>query len=108
MSSIIDSLKTGQTIQCTVAKLPQAIDDRDTIARLMRNDPTNRKALRRAQHLRRQRMVVYNRGNRDWVSRETCAKVVIVAPGQAWSMPYTLDFARDLQKVEKYLTIKTK
>lgn len=106
--SKIESLKVGQTLHCTVSKLPEADDDRDTIARLMRNDPTTKKALRRAQRMRRQRMLVYNRGNRDWVSRETCARVVRVAPGESWNMEFSFDQVPDLRKVESFLSISAK
>ncbi len=106
--SKIESLKAGQTLHCTVTKLPEAADDRDTIARLMRNDPESKKALRRAQRMRRQRMLVYNRGNRDWVSRETCARVVRVAPGESWSMEFNFDMVHDLKKVEGFLSINSK
>jgi hypothetical protein len=100
------SLKPGQNISCTIAKVPLSQDARDTIARLMRLDPANRRALQRAQRMRRQRMNVYNRGNRDWVSRELCAKVVRVATGQNWTMRFNLDLARDLSGVASYLSIK--
>jgi hypothetical protein len=106
--SKITSLKPGQNIECTVNKLPLAADDRDTIARLMRIDPENKKALRRAQRLRGQRLLVYRRGNRDWTSREKCAKVIRVAAGQKWSMAFTFDLANDLSKVEKFISIASK
>jgi hypothetical protein len=108
MASIVDSLKLGQTLTCTVTKLPASEADGKTIARLMRADRGNAKSLKRAQRLRGQRLNVYNRGNRDWTSREEPAKVVYVAPGQAWTMTYTLDRAADLKKVEKCISIKAK
>src|SRR5262249_19292773 len=60
-----------------------------------------------AQRMRRQRMVVYNRGNRDWYSREKSAHVVRVAKGQSWTMPFTLDLAGDLATVGAFVSIKT-
>ena len=102
---MLDTLKPGQSITCTVKSLPRAIDARDTIARLMRRDPAAQKALRKGQRLRRQNMVIYNRGNRDWVKRARCSKIVQVAPGQSWSMTFTPDLARDFKAVESYLTI---
>jgi len=108
MASIVDSLKLGQTLTCTVTKLPASEADGKTIARLMRADRGNAKSLKRAQRLRGQRLNVYNRGNRDWTSREEPAKVVYVSPGQAWTMTYTLDRAADLKKVEKCISIKAK
>lgn len=99
--------KPGQILNCTVTKMPRATGHRDTIARLMRRDPASKKALANAQRKRRQRMVVYNRGNRDWVSRETCAKVVHVVRGESWTMPFTFDILPELNLVSKYLTIKS-
>ena len=70
--------KPGQHLACTVEKLPLNEGASDTIARLMRLDPANKKALRTAQRMRKQREVIYNRGNRDWHKREKTAKVVHV------------------------------
>ncbi len=104
-ASVTDSLKPGQNVACAVARLPRSTDDLDTIARLMRRDPANKKALRRAQKLRRQRLDVHNRGNRMWTSREKAARVVRVAPGESWTMAYTPDIAPDIRAVEAFLTI---
>jgi hypothetical protein len=106
MSSNIDSLKPGQKISLVLSSVPRAQNAKDTIARLMRRDPTAKRALRKAQRMRQQRLNVYNRGNRDWVSRENAAKVVIVKSGAAWTMTYTPDIGPDLKSVEKYLAIK--
>lgn len=100
--------KPGQSLVCTIEKLPRTEDQESTLARLMRKDPANKRALRRAQRMRRQRMVVYNRGNRDWYSREKSAHVVRVAKGQTWTMPYTLDLAGDLATVGAFVSIKAK
>jgi hypothetical protein len=98
--------KPGQSLVCTISKLPRTEDQESTLARLMRKDPAAKRALRRAQRMRRQRMIVYNRGNRDWYSREKSAQVVRIAPGQSWTMPFTLDLAGDLATVEAFVTIK--
>jgi hypothetical protein len=100
--------KPGQDLVCTVSKMPLSQDTTDTIARLMRLDPSNKKALRRAQRMRRQRMVVYNRGNRDWVSREKTARVVKVVPGATFTLPFSLDLAKDLELVKAYVAVKAK
>jgi hypothetical protein len=109
MQKVTDlGFKVGQTLECTVAKLPASVDAQDTIARLMRLDPKHKKALATAQRMRRQREVIYNRGNRDWVKREKTAKVVWVAPGANWSMPFSFDLAHDLARVQKFVTVKAK
>lgn len=105
---MLDSLKPGQTVTCTVLATPRTMNRRQTVERLMRLDPANRKALRTAQRKRAQRINIYNRGNRDWVSRETCAKVVLVKPGAVWKMRYSLDLAKDLKAVEKYVKVAGK
>lgn len=106
MSKILETLTPGKTVQCTVTKLPAAVDDVNTIERLMRRDPANVKALRRAQRVRAQRLLIYNRGNRDWVSRENPARVVRVTKDAAWTMAFTYDALPDLKKVGKFLSIK--
>ncbi len=98
--------KPGQNLVCTIDKLPKTDDQSSTIARLMRKDPATKRALRRAQRMRRQRMIVYNRGNRDWVSREPSARVVRVAKGESWTMPYSLDLATDLAAIQPFVSVK--
>lgn len=100
------AFKAGQNVVCTVTALPKATGAISTIERLMRRDPENRRALGRAQTKRRQRMNVYNRGNRDWVSRETAARVVRVEKGAEWKMVFTLDLAPDIASVSRFLQIK--
>ena len=72
----------------------------------MRQDMENKKGLKRAQRLRAQRMIIYNRGNRDWVKREKTARVVKVEVGQNWSMPFTFDKIADLKSVANFIEFK--
>ena len=104
----VSSFKPGTDLLCTVTKVPAAEGTTDTIARLMRMDPENKKALRRAQRMRRQRMLVYNRGNRDWYSREKPARVVRVEVGATFTLPYTLELANELRAVGECLKIQSK
>ncbi len=106
MALDVSSFKPGATITCSVTKAPRTPDMAATIARLMRLDPANKKALRRAQRMRRQRVIIYNRGNRDWTKREKTAKVVHVAVGEKWSMPWTNDKAADLAYVAAFIDAK--
>ncbi|MDX2147667.1 MAG: hypothetical protein SFZ23_09110 [Planctomycetota bacterium] len=105
MPTSLDALKPGQKITCTVTSLPRSDDHVDTIERLMRRDVGVKRALRKAQRMRAQRITIYNRGNRDWVSREKPARVVYVKPGASWSMAYTPELAPDFRSVEKFLSI---
>ncbi|CAG0981900.1 hypothetical protein PHYC_01811 [Phycisphaerales bacterium] len=104
----VSKFKAGQDLICTVAKTPGSEDACLTIERLMRLDPANKKALRRAQRMRKQRELVYTRGNRDWVSREKPARVVHVTPGESWTLAFNHDVARDLSSVGEFLTVKAK
>lgn len=103
---MIDTLKPGQMIQCTVVKAPRTEDRLQTIMRLMRKDPATKRALRKAHRSRMQNLLVYSRGNRDWTSRKRVGKIVRVAAGETWTMPYTPDLAPDFKSVEQYLEIK--
>lgn len=100
------TLTPGQKISCTLTSVPRAEGARKTIARLMRRDPVASKGLRRAQRVRRQTTIVYNRGNRDWVKRQLCSKHVHVVKGETWSMTYTPDLATEFAAVGKYIAIK--
>jgi hypothetical protein len=104
----VSGFKPGQQLVCTVTATPRTDDQTQTIERLMRNDKTAQKALRRAQRMRGQREVIYNRGNRDWVKREKTARVVRVAKDASWSMAYRLDMAPDLKSVAAFLSVKAK
>jgi len=101
-----NSFKPGALVTCTIDKLPRTEDAEGTLLRLMRNDATHKKALRRAQRMRLQRINIYNRGNRDWVSREEPAKVVRAVPGETWSMLFVPGMAKDLASVAQYVTVK--
>lgn len=103
---MIDSLKPGQTIHCTITSAPRTEAGIDTLERLMRQEPAIKRGLRKAQRRRRQNMVVYNRGNRDWYKRELCGRLVKAKKGAAWTMTYSLQIAPELRSLAKYLQIK--
>jgi len=103
---MIDSLKPGQTVHCTLLKMPRSRGNSKTVRALMLRDPENVRAARRAQKLRRRNTVVYNRGNRDWVQRRPCARIAILKTGVNWSFVYQLDLADELRSVEKLVKIK--
>jgi len=102
----VGSLKSGQTISCTLTSVPRAEAARKTIARLMRRDPVAGKGLRKSQNVRRRTTIVYNRGNRDWVKRQLCSKHVHVVLGETWSMVYTADLANEFAAIGKYIDVK--
>lgn len=102
---MIDTLAAGDTLSCTIERVPSNKGARDTIVRLMRRDPDIKRALTRAQTLRRRRMHSYIRGNRLWYSREKSARVARCEQGASFTMPFTHDIAPDLRSVERYLKL---
>lgn len=98
--------KPGQTVKCTVLKLPRAAADRKTIERLMRRDPAVVRGLRKSYRLRARSTVVYNRGNRDWVQRQKVGKIVRLVPGNTWTFPYDLGATHDLAAVVDFVKIE--
>lgn len=96
--------KPGETIKCTLAAEPRSQGAWHTLNRLMQMDPGVKRTLKRSQKRRRQKMVVYIRGNRDWYKREKCGDSIAMKVGQAWTLPYTHQIAADLDSVKNYIT----
>ena len=103
---MLDSLKAGQTIKCTITKAPRKAAAVDTIERLMRAEPSVKRGLRRAQRRRRQDMIVYNRGNRDWYKREICGRQVSAKAGATWTMTFSQQILPELRSLEGYITVQ--
>ena len=97
--------KPGQTIKCTVTKAPRAAGGRKTLERLMRLQPSVAKGLRASQHKRAQTTIVYNRGNRDWVKRQTCGKIVRAVKGATFTMTYSVNLEADIASIKDCLQI---
>jgi hypothetical protein len=105
LDTTLGQTKPGQAITCTIVGDPRTDDKRQTIERLMRRDPDNKRSLRKAQNLRKRRLHVYIRGNRDWTSREKAARVVRATMGASWTMPYTPDIHADLRSVATLVNV---
>ncbi len=103
---MLDGIKAGQTIKCTITREPLAHAPRATLLRLMRRDPTIKRSLARAQRLRRKRMHRYIRGNRLYSSRERCSNIARVSTGESWQMPYSHDIAADMASIGAYVNIE--
>lgn len=101
------SFSAGQHIKCTVVSMPPSKGAEYTIARLMRMDPVNTRALKHSQKERDQTLIVRNRGGRPWAKRVIASKVVRPERGESWTMPFFPQIAADLNfvsgcvKVEK-------
>ncbi len=104
---MLDSIKPGQDIRCTVKIDVNRDADEKTIARLMRQDPEHRRRLKSAQGFRMKNLIVRSRGKRPWAVRQKASKVVRAAKGEQWTMRYIPQLANDLRAVERYLTIET-
>jgi hypothetical protein len=98
--------KPGQKIRVTITAAPRTEAGVDTLERLMRREPGVKRGLRRAQRRRRQEMVVYNRGNRDWYKREKCAKIVSPENGATWVMDYSHQIAPELASVARHVKVE--
>lgn len=103
---MLDTLQPGQRVRVTITAPPRSHAARRTLERLMRLDVAVQRSLRRAQRRRRQQLVVYNRGGRDWYRRERCARVVIPAPGASWTMPFTWQIKPDLASISHLIRIE--
>ena len=107
------SLELGRIVRLLVARL-QLRDDELVSGDLelglparpgfQREDELGR-GLRKSHRQRMQNLNVYNRGNRDWTSREKVGKIARVVQGESWTMEFAHDVANDLRSVQQYLSI---
>lgn len=100
------NFKPGSKLKMTITKAPRARAARKTVERLMWRDAVTARGLRKSHKVRQRTTVVYNRGNRDWVQRQECARIVEVTKGQTWTLVYHLDLAKDIASVASYLKIE--
>lgn len=100
------AFKPGQAIRLTITATPRSEAAEDTLTRLMWQQPSVKRGLRKAQRRRRQDMVVYNRGNRDWYKREKCARIARAENGATWTMSYSHQIAPDLASVSGYVKVE--
>lgn len=103
---MLDQLKPGQFVKCTLLKEPRAEAPVDTIMRLMRRDPSVVRGLRKSYAIRQRTTLVYNRGNRDWVQRQKCGRIVRCVKGNTWQMRFDFNILPEIKSVEKYLKIE--
>ena len=102
----MSTFKPGQNIRVTLVKAPRARAAIKTVERLMWRDPGVARGLRKSHKVRQRTTIIYNRGNRDWVQRQECARIVEVKKGQVWNMTYHHDLAADMASVKDYLKIE--
>lgn len=103
---MIDQLKPGSNVRCTLVKVPRAASRRDTVQRLMQMDAGVQRGLRKAQRRRRQTLNVYVRGNRDWTSRVPVGPGVKLEAGATWTLAYSPLLAPDLRSVKDWVKVE--
>lgn len=105
---MLDSLKPGQPVRCTVKENVRIHDDYETVMRLMRFDPEVRKMLKSAQEYRVRHLLIRSRGKRPWEVREKSARQIRAAKGAQWNMRWIPEMKKDFASVQQYLTIEAK
>jgi len=104
---MIDTLKPGQQIRCTIVNEPNTDHASSTVLRLMRLDPDIKRGLKHAQLRRMKRLIVRSRGGRPWAVREKSSKLAHTAKGQSWTMTWIPHVAPDFKSVASFLKIES-
>lgn len=107
MAATIDTSKLtpGKTVSFEVVKAPRTTDQEQTICRLMRQDPSIKKALKQGQEDRMTNLYVRSRGKRPWEVRRKSAKIARAEVGEKWSMPWVPHLAADLNNVAEFVRV---
>lgn len=103
---MLDQLKPGQTVTCTIKAVPGNAAGIKTLTRLMQMDRRVVKGLRKAQKRRRKELTWKPRGGREWANRERTSDIVQVRAGESWSMTFVPHIASDLRSVEEWIDVK--
>lgn len=98
--------KPGQTLRCTVIKLPYTHTSVSTVMRLMRFDAAIKRRLKASSEYRARTLYVRSRGGRPWEVRRTPAKYANPVLGASWTMKYFPHIAPDIASVSDYLKIE--
>lgn len=103
---MLDTVQPGQVLHFTVTKQLRHGDTYDTVQRLMRLDPANKKALKKAQEHRMRHLRVRSRGGRPFEMYQKASKVCVPVEGATFSFPYFPHVRRDIESVQNVLDIK--
>ena len=103
---MFDKIKPGQTLKCTVVKEPKREDARQTVTRLMRQDPDIKRQLKKAQEHRMRTLVVRSRGKRPWEVRRKASKLAIPHEGATWTMTYVPHARPDFENVAEFVKVE--
>lgn len=103
---MLENFKPDQKIQCKVVKVPRREDQKQTIARLMRQDLAIRRGLRHAQEHRARTLEVRSWGGRPWPVRQKAARIARVNEGAIWTCHFYPQLINDLKSVEEFIEVK--
>ncbi len=103
---MLDTLKAGQSIRCTITRTITIERHAATVARLMRFDAGIKRKLKKAQEFRMKTLDVRPRGGRPWENREKSARYTVPSSGASWTMKFFPQVMPDFKSVEQYLKIE--
>ncbi|MFI4853342.1 MAG: hypothetical protein ACIAQF_00010 [Phycisphaerales bacterium JB065] len=103
---MLDTLKAGDTLKCTVTKTIRVDDKRETVTRLMRFDPDIKRALKKGQERRMRTLKVRTRGGRPFEMYEKSAKVAVPVEGASWEMTWFPHIKHDVASVMDCIKIE--
>lgn len=103
---MLETLKPGQNIRCTLLRNVLIEDDAQTVLRLMRLDPAVKRGLKSAQEHRVRTLLIRSRGKRPWEVRRHPSMLVKAAKGSTWTMRWFPHVLPDFNAVKKYIQIE--
>ncbi|MBN8643860.1 MAG: hypothetical protein J0L61_01295 [Planctomycetes bacterium] len=103
---MLDSLKAGQKIRCTVTRDIRVPRHAATVERLMRQDDDIKRRLKKAQVYRMANLLVKSRGNRPWECRVKSARHAVAGKGATWTMRFIPQVLNDFKSIEQYLKVE--
>lgn len=104
---MLDNVTAGQTLHFTINRNLKRGDTYDTVQRLMRLDPDNKRSLKKAQEYRMRTLHVRSRGGRPFEMYARAAKVCVPVQGASFSFDYFPHVRKDIESVQHVLDIKT-
>lgn len=103
---MLDTLKAGDTIKCTVTKTIRVHSKRETVTRLMRFDPDIKRTLKKGQERRMRTLKVRTRGGRPFEMYERATKIAVPVEGASWEMTWFPHIKHDVESVMDCIDIK--
>lgn len=104
---MLDTLKPGQAIRCTITKAIAVDRHASTVARLMRFDADIKRRMKKGQEFRMKNLHVRSRGGRPWESRVKAPRHAVPAKGASWTMKFFPHVMPDFKSVTQYLKIES-